>query len=126
MNAQRRMPLADVLHHVRQISLQMPTLRQKQRYHGDVSGAVLDQGFDGRLESRVHAFQEREFDASGGLLAAQAVNDSAERFRPGRIACAMRKKDNGGTRRRSHIELNGSRIAFSVADLGRDRSVEAG
>ena len=126
MNVQRWMPLADVLHHFRQIPLQMSALGQKQRYHGDVACAVLDQFLDGRLESGVHAFQEREFDASGGLLLAQALDDSVKRFCPRRIARAMRKKNNGGTGLLAHIERVCGRIAFSVADLGTDRSVAAG
>src|SRR3954469_18281700 len=106
MNAQRRVPLPDVLHDIRQIFLEMPTPGQKQRYHSDVVCALLDQLFDGRLERWVHAFQEREFDTSGGLLPAQAFDDSVKRLRPRRIARTMRKKDDGGTSRLAHIELD--------------------
>jgi len=90
----------------------MSTLGQKQRYHGDVACALLDQSLDRRLKGGLHAFQERKFDSGVGLLLAQAFDDPAERLRPRRIARAMRKKDDGGTRRLTHIELNGSCIGL--------------
>src|SRR4051812_50065862 len=66
MNAQRGMPLPDVLHHFWQIFLEMSAPGQKNRYHRDVACALLDQLFDGRLQRRGPSFQERQQDTRGG------------------------------------------------------------